>query len=200
MNIVLFGMPGSGKGTQANFIKIKYNLTHISTGDVFRENMKNNTELGKLAKSYIDSGKLVPDKLTIKLLEKKIEENTNSKGFIFDGFPRTIEQGIHLDDFLLKKNLCIDLTISLEVDEQILINRILKRGVDSGRADDQNRSKIKKRFDEYNQKTSILKKFYKDQNKFFSINGQDSINQVKDRLTKLIDKHKNDWREFCWLC
>ena len=192
MNIVLFGMPGSGKGTQANFIKIKYNLTHISTGDVFRENMKNNTELGKLAKSYIDSGKLVPDKLTIKLLEKKIEENTNSKGFIFDGFPRTIEQGIHLDDFLLKKNLCIDLTISLEVDEQILINRILKRGVDSGRADDQDTFKIKKRFDEYNQKTSILKKFYKDQNKFFSINGQDSINQVKDRLTKLIDKHKND--------
>ena len=192
MNIVLFGMPGSGKGTQANFIKIKYNLTHISTGDVFRENMKNNTELGKLAKSYIDSGKLVPDKLTIKLLEKKIEENTNSKGFIFDGFPRTIEQGIHLDDFLLKKNLCIDLTISLEVDEQILIDRILKRGVDSGRADDQDILKIKKRFDEYNQKTSILKKFYKDQNKFFSINGQDSINQVKDRLTKLIDKHKND--------
>ena len=192
MNIVLFGMPGSGKGTQANFIKIKYNLTHISTGDVFRENMKNNTELGKLARSYIDSGKLVPDKLTIKLLEKKIEENTNSKGFIFDGFPRTIEQGIHLDDFLLKKNLCIDLTISLEVDEQILINRILKRGVDSGRADDQATFKIKKRFDEYNQKTSILKKFYKDQNKFFSINGQDSINQVKDRLTKLIDKHKND--------
>ena len=192
MNIVLFGLPGSGKGTQANFIKIKYNLTHISTGDVFRENMKNNTELGKLAKSYIDSGKLVPDKLTIKLLEKKIEENTNSKGFIFDGFPRTIEQGIHLDDFLLKKNLFIDLTISLEVDEQILIDRILKRGVDSGRADDQDRFKIKKRFDEYNQKTSILKKFYKDQNKFFSINGQDSINQVKDRLTKLIDKHKND--------
>tara|TARA_Y100001958_G_C20984994_1_gene374713 strand:+ start:149 stop:727 length:579 start_codon:yes stop_codon:yes gene_type:complete len=192
MNIVLFGMPGSGKGTQANFIKIKYNLTHISTGDVFRENMKNNTELGKLAKSYIDSGKLVPDKLTIKLLEKKIQENTNSKGFIFDGFPRTIEQGIHLDDFLLKKNLCVDLTISLEVDEQILINRILKRGVDSGRADDQDIFKIKKRFDEYNQKTSILKKFYKDQNKFFSINGQDSINQVKDRLTKLIDKHKND--------
>ena len=192
MNIVLFGMPGSGKGTQANFIKIKYNLTHISTGDVFRENMKNNTELGKLARSYIDSGKLVPDKLTIKLLEKKIEENTNSKGFIFDGFPRTIEQGIHLDDFLLKKNLCIDLTISLEVDEQILINRILKRGVDSGRADDQDRFKIKKRFDEYNKKTSILKKFYEDQNKFFSINGQDSINQVKDRLTKLIDKHKND--------
>ena len=192
MNIVLFGMPGSGKGTQANFIKIKYNLTHISTGDVFRENMKNNTELGKLARSYIDSGKLVPDKLTIKLLEKKIEENTNSKGFIFDGFPRTIEQGIHLDDFLLKKNLCIDLTISLEVDEQILINRILKRGVDSGRADDQDRSKIKKRFDEYSQKTSVLIKFYKEQNKFFSINGEDSINQVKDRLTMLIDKYKYD--------
>ena len=192
MNIVLFGMPGSGKGTQANFIKIKYNLTHISTGDVFRENIKNNTELGKLARSYIDSGKLVPDKLTIKLLEKKIEENTNSKGYIFDGFPRTIDQGIHLDNFLFKKNLSIDLTISLEVDEQILINRILKRGVDSGRADDQDWSKIKKRFDEYSQKTSILKKFYKDQNKFFSINGEDSINQVKGRLTKLIDKYKND--------
>ena len=192
MNIVLFGMPGSGKGTQANFIKIKYNLTHISTGDVFRENIKNNTELGKLARSYIDSGKLVPDKLTIKLLEKKIEENTNSKGYIFDGFPRTIDQGIHLDNFLFKKNLSIDLTISLEVDEQILINRILKRGVDSGRADDQDWSKIKKRFDEYSQKTSILKKFYKEQNKFFSINGEDSINQVKGRLTKLIDKYKND--------
>ena len=192
MNIVLFGMPGSGKGTQANFIKIKYNLTHISTGDVFRENIKNNTELGKLARSYIDSGKLVPDKLTIKLLEKKIEENTNSKGYIFDGFPRTIDQGIHLDNFLFKKNLSIDLTISLEVDEQILINRILKRGVDSGRADDQDRSKIKKRFDEYSQKTSILIKFYKEQNKFFSINGEDSINQVKDRLTMLIDKYKYD--------
>ncbi len=192
MNIVLFGMPGSGKGTQANFIKIKYNLTHISTGDVFRENIKNNTELGKLARSYIDSGKLVPDKLTIKLLEKKIEENINSKGYIFDGFPRTIDQGIHLDNFLFKKNLSIDLTISLEVDEQILINRILKRGVDSGRADDQDRSKIKKRFDEYSQKTSILKKFYEEQNKFFSINGEDSINQVKNRLTQLIDKHKND--------
>ena len=192
MNIVLFGMPGSGKGTQANFIKIKYNLTHISTGDVFRENIKNNTELGKLARSYIDSGKLVPDKLTIKLLEKKIEENTNSKGYIFDGFPRTIDQGIHLDNFLFKKNLSIDLTISLEVDEQILINRILKRGVDSGRADDQDWSKIKKRFDEYSQKTSILKKFYKEQNKFFSINGEDSINQVKERLSMLIDKYKND--------
>ena len=192
MNIVLFGMPGSGKGTQANFIKIKYNLTHISTGDVFRENIKNNTELGKLARSYIDSGKLVPDKLTIKLLEKKIEENPNSKGYIFDGFPRTIDQGIHLDNFLFKKNLSIDLTISLEVDEQILINRILKRGVDSGRADDQDRSKIKKRFDEYSQKTSILIKFYKEQNKFFSINGEDSINQVKDRLTMLIDKYKYD--------
>ena len=192
MNIVLFGMPGSGKGTQANFIKIKYNLTHISTGDVFRENIKNNTELGKLARSYIDSGKLVPDKLTIKLLEKKIEENPNSKGYIFDGFPRTIDQGIHLDNFLFKKNLSIDLTISLEVDEQILINRILKRGVDSGRADDQDRSKIKKRFDEYSQKTSVLIKFYKEQNKFFSINGEDSINQVKDRLTMLIDKYKND--------
>jgi len=192
MNIVLFGMPGSGKGTQANFIKIKYNLTHISTGDVFRENIKNNTELGKLARSYIDSGKLVPDKLTIKLLEKKIEENPNSKGYIFDGFPRTIDQGIHLDNFLFKKNLSIDLTISLEVDEQILINRILKRGVDSGRADDQDRSKIKKRFDEYSQKTSVLIKFYKEQNKFFSINGEDSINQVKDRLTMLIDKYKYD--------
>ena len=192
MNIVLFGIPGSGKGTQANFIKIKYNLTHISTGDVFRENIKNNTELGKLARSYIDSGKLVPDKLTIKLLEKKIEENPNSKGYIFDGFPRTIDQGIHLDNFLFKKNLSIDLTISLEVDEQILINRILKRGVDSGRADDQDRSKIKKRFDEYSQKTSVLIKFYKEQNKFFSINGEDSINQVKDRLTMLIDKYKND--------
>ena len=192
MNIVLFGMPGSGKGTQANFIKIKYNLTHISTGDVFRENIKNNTKLGKLAKSYLDSGKLVPDKLTIKLLEKKIEENIDSKGYIFDGFPRTIDQGIHLDNFLLKKHLKINLTISLEVDKLILIDRILKRGVESRRIDDQSESKIEKRFEEYNQKTSILKEFYARQNKFFSINGQGSINEVKNRLIMLIDKHKND--------
>tara|TARA_B100000941_G_scaffold132334_1_gene93545 strand:- start:623 stop:1201 length:579 start_codon:yes stop_codon:yes gene_type:complete len=192
MNIVLFGMPGSGKGTQANFIKIKYNLTHISTGDVFRENIKNNTKLGKLAKSYLDSGKLVPDKLTIKLLEKKIEENIDSKGYIFDGFPRTIDQGIHLDNFLLKKHLKINLTISLEVDKLILIDRILKRGLESRRIDDQSESKIEKRFEEYNQKTSILKEFYARQNKFFSINGQGSINEVKNRLIMLIDKHKND--------
>lgn len=192
MNIVLFGMPGSGKGTQANFIKIKYNLTHISTGDVFRENIKNNTKLGKLAKSYLDSGKLVPDKLTIKLLEKKIEENIDSNGYIFDGFPRTIDQGIHLDNFLLKKHLKINLTISLEVDKLILIDRILKRGVESRRIDDQSESKIEKRFEEYNQKTSILKEFYARQNKFFSINGQGSINEVKNRLIMLIDKHKND--------
>lgn len=192
MNIVLFGMPGSGKGTQANFIKIKYNLTHISTGDVFRENIKNNTKLGKLAKSYLDSGKLVPDKLTIKLLEKKIEENIDSNGYIFDGFPRTIDQGIHLDNFLLKKHLKINLTISLEVDKLILIDRILKRGLESRRIDDQSESKIEKRFEEYNQKTSILKEFYARQNKFFSINGQGSINEVKNRLIMLIDKHKND--------
>ena len=192
MNIVLFGMPGSGKGTQANFIKIKYNLTHISTGDVFRENIKNNTKLGKLAKSYLDSGKLVPDKLTIKLLEKKIEENIDSNGYIFDGFPRTIDQGIHLDNFLLKKHIKINLTISLEVDKLILIDRILKRGLESRRIDDQSESKIEKRFEEYNQKTSILKEFYARQNKFFSINGQGSINEVKNRLIMLIDKHKND--------
>ena len=185
-------MPGSGKGTQANFIKIKYNLTHISTGDVFRENIKNNTKLGKLAKSYLDSGKLVPDKLTIKLLEKKIEENIDSKGYIFDGFPRTIDQGIHLDNFLLKKHIKINLTISLEVDKLILIDRILKRGLESRRIDDQSESKIEKRFEEYNQKTSILKEFYARQNKFFSINGQGSINEVKNRLIMLIDKHKND--------
>ena len=192
MNIVLFGMPVSGKGTQAKFIKIKYNLTHISTGDVFRENIKNNTKLGKLAKSYLDSGKLVPDKLTIKLLEKKIEENIDSKGYIFDGFPRTIDQGIHLDNFLLKKHIKINLTISLEVDKLILIDRILKRGLESRRIDDQSESKIEKRFEEYNQKTSILKEFYARQNKFFSINGQGSINEVKNRLIMLIDKHKND--------
>ena len=186
-NIVLFGKPGSGKGTQANFLKEKYSLVHISTGDVFRYNMKNNTELGILAKSFIEKGDLVTDEVTINMLKKEVEKNTDCKGFIFDGFPRTTAQAEALDIFLEDKNMDISATLALEANDDILIERLLERGKTSGRADDQDRNKIKNRFDEYNQKTSPLIDFYKNQNKFHSINGIGNIEEITERLSSAID-------------
>ena len=154
INLVLFGKPGAGKGTQAEFLKEKYNLKHISTGDLFRYNMKNETDLGKLAKSYIDKGDLVPDEVTIKMLEDAVEKNPDASGFIFDGFPRTAAQAEALDNFLATKNMKIDATIALEANDEILIERLLERGKVSGRTDDQDEAKIRNRFDEYNQKTA----------------------------------------------
>ena len=169
INLILFGKPGSGKGTQAEFVKNKYGLVHISTGDVFRYNISKQTELGLLAKSYMEKGDLVPDNVTIKMLEAEVNKSTNANGFIFDGFPRTTHQAEILDDFLKKKELSITMTIALEVDEAILIERLINRGKESGRIDDQDKSKIKNRFDEYNNKTSQLIKYYKNQNKFYSV-------------------------------
>ena len=187
INLILFGKPGSGKGTQAEFVKNKYGLVHISTGDVFRYNISKQTELGLLAKSYIEKGDLVPDNVTIKMLEAEVNKSRNANGFIFDGFPRTTHQAEILDDFLKNKDLSITMTIALEVDEAILIERLIKRGKESGRIDDQDKSKIKNRFDEYNNKTSQLIEYYKHQNKFYSVEGTGEIEQITQRIYNLID-------------
>ncbi len=188
INLVLFGKPGAGKGTQAEFLKDKYNLKHISTGDLFRYNIKNKTELGKLAKSYMDHGNLVPDEVTIKMLEDAVNKNPDASGFIFDGFPRTTAQADALDTLLESKEMKIDATIALEANDEVLIQRLLERGKISGRTDDQDETKIRNRFDEYNEKTAPLKEYYEAQGKFQSINGIGEIDAVTRRLGKVIEE------------
>ncbi|TMM58154.1 adenylate kinase [Maribacter algarum] len=188
INLVLFGKPGAGKGTQAEFLKEKYNLKHISTGDLFRYNMKNDTELGQLAKSYIDKGDLVPDEVTIKMLQDDVEKNPEASGFIFDGFPRTTAQAEALDQFLATKGMKIDATIALEANDEVLIQRLLERGKVSGRTDDQDEDKIRNRFDEYNQKTAPLKDYYEVQGKFHSVDGIGEIDAITHRLGKVIEE------------
>jgi len=189
INLILFGKPGSGKGTQAEFVKKKYDLIHISTGDVFRHNISKQTELGVLAKSYMEKGELVPDGVTIQMLEAEVNKTPNAGGFIFDGFPRTIHQAEMLDKFLINKKLSISMTIALEVDEKILTERLISRGKDSGRTDDQGRSKIQNRFEEYNKKTSTLINYYRSQNKFFEIEGTGEISQISERIFNVIDSN-----------
>lgn len=187
INLVLFGKPGAGKGTQAGVLKEKYNLKHISTGDVFRYNMKNGTELGKLAKSYIDRGDLVPDAVTIDMLKAEVEKNPQAAGFIFDGFPRTAAQAEALDNFLESKDMKVHATIALEADEDVLVARLLERGKESGRSDDQDEIKIRNRFEEYNTKTAPLRKYYEAQEKFHSVNGIGEIREITKRLSGVID-------------
>lgn len=187
INIVLFGKPGAGKGTQAEFLKKKYNLKHISTGDVFRSNIKEGTKLGTLAKSYMDKGDLVPDEVTIKMLQDEVEKNPDADGFIFDGFPRTAAQAEALDNFLESKDMKIDATIALEANDEVLIERLLERGKQSGRSDDQDVSKIRNRFDEYNRKTEPVKEYYEAHDKFYSVDGIGSISEITDRLTRVIE-------------
>ena len=186
-NFVLFGKPGSGKGTQAEHLSEKYKLYHISTGDLFRKNISQNTNLGLLAQSYMDKGELVPDEVTIKMLENEIKENPQSKGFLFDGFPRTIAQAESLDKFLKSIDMQINATIALDVDEEELISRIIDRGKTSNRSDDQDIEKIQNRFNEYNMKTSTLSKYYKDQKKFFEVDGSGTVDEITKRLFDLID-------------
>ena len=189
-NLVLFGKPGAGKGTQAAFLKDKYNLVHISTGDIFRYNIKNQTKLGKLAQSYMDKGDLVPDEVTIQMLQEEVEKNPNAEGFIFDGFPRTIAQAEALDAFLTSKGIRIHGTLALEADDEVLIKRLLERGKVSGRTDDQDEEKIRNRFTEYNEKTAPLIAFYQAQGKYHPINGIGTIEEITTRLSDTIDKLK----------
>ena len=188
INIVLFGKPGAGKGTQAEFLKDKYNLVHLSTGDIFRFNIKNDTELGRLAKTFMDKGDLVPDAVTIQMLQSEVDKNPQAAGFLFDGFPRTIAQAEALDAFLASKNEEITATVALEADDNILVARLLERGKTSGRPDDQDEEKIRNRYDEYNQKTAPLMNYYKDQGKFHSVDGIGTIEEVTERLTVVFNK------------
>ena len=187
-NIVLFGPPGAGKGTQAERLKEKYNLVHISTGDVFRFNIKNNTELGILAKTFMDKGDLVPDEVTINMLKDEVEKNVNANGVIFDGFPRTESQAKALDEFLTEKGQVINGMVALEVKEDLLVARLLKRGETSGRPDDQDEDKIRNRFNEYETKTAILKDYYQAQGKYYGVNGVGSIEDITRRLSKVFNK------------
>lgn len=187
INIVLFGKPGAGKGTQADFLKGKYNLTHISTGDLFRFHKANNTDLGKEAQFYADKGELVPDSITIKMLEEEIAKHEGTNGFLFDGFPRTTPQAEALDAFLISKGWEVTATIALEADDEVLVQRLLERGKTSGRADDQDEALIRKRYQEYNEKTAPLINFYKNQRKFYEVDGIGSIQEVTERLSLVID-------------
>lgn len=186
-NIVLFGPPGAGKGTQAEVLKEKYNLIHISTGDVFRYNIKNKTELGLLAKKYMDEGDLVPDEVTINMLKAEVEKNENAKGFIFDGFPRTESQAKALDEYLTKKGSQINGMVALEVPENLLVERLLERGKTSGRTDDTDEAKIRNRFNEYHTKTAILKDYYDKQGTYYGVNGVGSIEEITARLSSVFD-------------
>lgn len=187
-NIVLFGPPGAGKGTQAEVLKVKYQLVHISTGDVFRYNIKNQTQLGALAKSYMDKGHLVPDGVTIKMLNAEVEKNPDANGFVFDGFPRTAAQAEALATLMEEKSSQINAMVALEVDDQVLVGRLLERGKTSGRADDADEAIIRERVAEYYRKTDILKDFYKAQDKYFGVNGVGNIQEITARLSEVFDR------------
>ena len=185
--LIFLGPPAAGKGTQATRLVEKYHLVHLSTGDIFRSNIKEGTDLGQLAKSYIDKGALVPDEVTIGMLEAEVNSNSNAKGFIFDGFPRTSAQAESLDAFLSSKDTEVSSMLALEVDENELITRLLERGKSSGRADDQDAGIIKNRIQVYENETAVLKTYYANQNKFFGIEGVGSIESITLGLCKAID-------------
>ncbi|WP_298555444.1 adenylate kinase [uncultured Algibacter sp.] len=186
-NLVLFGPPGAGKGTQAEFLKEKYNLVHISTGDVFRYNIKNETALGTLAKSFMDKGQLVPDQVTIDMLNAEVEKNADANGFIFDGFPRTNAQAEALDKLMDSKDSQINAMIALEVDDEVLVKRLLERGKTSGRKDDADETVIRNRIKVYYNETAILKDYYAAQNKYFGVDGVGSIEDITVRLSTVIE-------------
>ncbi|TWP26718.1 adenylate kinase [Apibacter muscae] len=187
--IVLFGPPGSGKGTQAEILSKKFNLKHISTGDLFRYNIKNETSLGIQVKSYMDKGNLVPDELTTEMLKDELKRNSDQKGFILDGYPRTTSQAEALD-FLLKElfETNVSLTLALYVEDEVLVQRILKRSIDSGRTDDADESIIRNRIKEYYDKTAIVSEYYKNQNKLREIAGEGTIEEITNSLSTEIEK------------
>lgn len=187
LNIVLFGPPGAGKGTQAKKLIDTYHLIHLSTGDLLRAEIANGTSLGLQAKSIMDRGDLVSDEIVIGMIENKLNHNPDAKGFIFDGFPRTTAQAVALDELLEKKNTSINMMIALEVDNVELSRRLLVRGHESGRADDQNEDIIKNRIAEYNNKTAPLKNYYSNKGKFHSVYGIGTVEQIFELLCATID-------------
>lgn len=188
-NIVLFGPPGAGKGTQSEKLIQKYGLTHLSTGDLFRKHLGEGTELGQLAKNYMNQGRLVPDELVIRMVENKINDTKESKGFIFDGFPRTTAQAEALDEMLAHHGLSISGMIALDVPEEKLKLRIKERGKTSNRADDQDDEKINTRIKVYLDETLPVADYYSKQGKFQKINGVGEIEQIFSDITSVIDSY-----------
>ncbi|MDX1651065.1 MAG: adenylate kinase [Brumimicrobium sp.] len=187
LNLVLFGPPGAGKGTQSKKLIEKYGLVHLSTGDIFRANIKGGTKLGVLAKSYIDKGQLVPDEVTIDMLNSVVEEHPEASGFIFDGFPRTQTQAKALDNLMDSKGTSITAMIALDVPEEELKERLRKRAEESGRSDDADPKIIANRIDVYKKETAPVKNYYESQEKFYSINGEGDIDEITNRLFDTVE-------------
>lgn len=187
-NLVLFGPPGAGKGTQSEMIIEKFSLTHISTGDLFRKHLGEGTELGKLAQKYMDEGNLVPDEVVIKMVELKITTENNTNGFIFDGFPRTVTQAKALDQLLEKEGTEISGMILLDVDEFELINRIMLRGKSSGRTDDQDINKVNNRIKVYKKETVPVATYYEEQGKLNTIVGVGSVDNIFSDISEVIER------------
>lgn len=188
VNLILFGPPGSGKGTQAEKLVEKYNLLHISTGDLFRYEMGNDTELGLKAKEYIAKGELVPDSITTGMLKNKVDANPDVPGYIFDGYPRNTIQSESLDEILSEKGEAVSILLSLDVNDEEIIKRILNRGKTSGRSDDNDESIIRNRIEVYKSETTPVFDFYAKSNKSKMINGIGSIEEIFDRLCAEIDQ------------
>ncbi len=187
LNLILFGPPGAGKGTQSQFLREKYGLTYISTGEILREEIAAETELGLQVKEIISKGNLVSDEIVADIIESKIAKNLQSSGFLFDGYPRTVKQAETLTNILKKFNMSLSGVLSLEVPEELLIERMLERGKTSGRADD-NIDSIKHRFVEYDNKTKPVLDYYKDSGKLYAINGVGEIQDIFKTLCATIDK------------
>ncbi len=188
INLVLFGPPGSGKGTQAKKLIEKYNLIHISTGDLFRYEIGHNTPLGRQAKAFMDKGELVPDSVTIGMLRNKVEAHPEAQGFIFDGFPRTIAQAKALDNLLIEKGTSVTALIALQVDDEEIVERIKYRGATSGRPDDLDETIIRNRIVVYKSETTPVFDYYAAQGKSHSINGIGNIQDIFGRLSAVIDR------------
>lgn len=187
LNIVLFGPPGAGKGTQSEKLIAKYQLVHLSTGDILRSEIAAGTQLGLEAQMLMNAGVLVPDEVVIGMISSKLDKNPNAKGFIFDGFPRTEAQAEALDRLLFEKHTSITMMLALEVSDAELTKRLLMRGMESGRPDDQNEGVIRNRIQEYNNKTAPLKTYYTNQGKYRAVNGIGTVEQIFTNLCAVID-------------
>jgi adenylate kinase len=186
LNIVILGAPGSGKGTQSELIIKKYGLHHISTGDILRQEIENRTALGLIAQKYILQGHLAPDQLVIEMLADILDEHPQAKGYIFDGVPRTLSQGEAMDSMLRERDTTIAAVLSLTVEEKELINRLLIRGESSGRSDD-NPEIVQQRLNVYKEQTEPLKEYYRKKGKLFNIKGNNSIEDIFESITQVID-------------
>jgi len=188
INLVIFGPPGAGKGTQASNLATTYQLIHLSTGEILRQEIAEGTETGMIAKEIIDRGELVPDDLVIELIRHQLDHNPQAKGFLFDGFPRTLPQAEALDNLLVHYGRSVSAMLSLEVEKEQLLSRLMNRGNTSGRSDDANRSVIENRIEVYNQKTAPLINYYNKFGKYERINGIGTIQEITDRLKTVIDQ------------